>query len=110
MSKNKFSFKEFRKSFDKVLKDDEDLPISKTYKFLGEHVHITFFDPLMNNPINNPSHIQYFEVKIKDIDPNMIRSFKLPEFNYEGGINVVEVTMFLYEGFDESKYDDIMVV
>jgi hypothetical protein len=39
MSKNKFSFKEFRKSFDKVLKDDEDLPISKTYKFLGEHVH-----------------------------------------------------------------------
>jgi hypothetical protein len=103
-----FSIKDFENSIENVLRNEDRSLVQRTYSFLGEHVEITFLDP-KGDPTNSPSHTQYFEVKIRDIDPLYIRSFQMPEFSHDGGINIVKVTMFITKDFDESKYNDIIV-
>ena len=106
-----FDVSQFREKINsmKLLRDPVGIPVIRSYTFNGANVEITFFDTEMKDT-KSPSHTNYWEVKIRDIDPILIRSFELPVFSMDvASVNLVKVTMMIPEDFDESKYHDIIL-
>jgi hypothetical protein len=109
MFNKEYFVKRFNDLSSTLQREENGYPVEKEFYVTGGDIEITFLDPY-RKPTNSPSHTQYWELKMRDINPGLIRGFQfMNEFNHDGGINIVKVKMFIQKDFDESKYDDLFL-